>query len=474
MDKEAIYLALPLPLQLLVLQAQGARIQWRRYGGSYGTIEAEVRRRASLDPEALDAYRRRRLAALLRAAASTPFWQGRFRDRGVDPCGPDPFAELAKLPILEKAEVRDRVREFLVPGRDPRTLVSRHTSGTTGSGLVFYETTECERETWATWWRYRYAQGITRTTRCGYFGGRSVVPLAQRRPPFWRMNYPGRQLMMSGYHLSKATVAAYARALERYAVTWVHGYPSLLALFAKYALDLGLPPLDRVTHVTTGAETLLALQAEQIRRAFPGARVAQHYGLAEGVANVSQCPAGSLHVDEDFSHVEFIPAVGDPGAYRIIGTNWTNDAFPLLRYDTGDVARVDHRPCACGSPWRTVESIDGRIEDFVVLPSGARIGRTDHIFKDMVNVVEAQIRQDRTDGIDIAVVKGRLYSDEDERMLVAEARKRLGDELAIRIVYETSLPRTRSGKTRLVVSRLRNAQVSSAQAERSLNPRPVT
>lgn len=467
MDKEALYLALPLPLQVIALQAQGVCIQRRRYGGSYATIEAEVRRRASLDPEALATYRRHRLAALLRAAASTPFWQGRFRDCGVDPCGGDPFAELSKLPILEKAEVRDRAREFLVPGRDPKTLVSRHTSGTTGSGLVFYETIDCERETWATWWRYRHAQGISRTTRCGYFGGRSVVPLAQRRPPFWRMNYPGRQLMMSGYHLSKATVADYYNALRRYGVTWLHGYPSLLGLFAQYALDLGLLTLDGVTHVTTGAETLLALQAEQIRHAFPKARIAQHYGQAEGVANVSQCRIGSLHVDEDFSHVEFVPIDGTRDEFRIIGTNWTNDAFPLLRYDTGDVARIDHGACDCGSTWRVVQSIDGRIEDFVVLPSGARIGRTDHIFKDMVNVTEAQIRQERTDGIDIAVVKGRLYTEKDERMLVTEARKRLGEDLRIRIVYETSLPRTKSGKIRQVVSTLAHARISSGRMEPS-------
>lgn len=470
MDKEAIYLALPVPLQALLIQAQGARIQRRRYGGRYAEIEAEVTRRASLSPQDLDAYRRKRLSALLGTADLTPFWNRRFRDCGVNPRGSDPFAELAKLPILTKPEVRDRASEFVAPGRNPRHLVARHTSGTTGSGLVFYETIDCERETWATWWRYRHAQGISRMMRCGYFGGRSVVPLSQRRPPYWRMNYPARQLMMSGYHLSKVTAGEYWAALQRHQVTWLHGYPSLLGLFAQYAVDLGLPSLQDVTHVTTGAETLLSLQIEQIRRAFPGARIAQHYGQAEAVANVSQCPAGSLHVDEDFSHVEFIPSGGEPEEYRIVGTNWTNDAFPLLRYDTGDVARIGRQSCSCGSSWRVVESIDGRIEDFVVLPSGARVGRTDHIFKDMVNVTEAQIRQKRADHIDIAVVKGRHYTAQDEQTLIAEARKRLGDDLEIRIVYEAALPRTKSGKVRLVVSSLSDARVASGEPASASGP----
>lgn len=108
-------------------------------------------------------------------------------------------------------------------------------------------------------------------------------------------------------------------------------------------------------------------------------------------ANISQCLEGFLHVDEDFAAVEFLPAGGDQ--YRIVGTNLSNLAFPLIRYDTGDLATLTDAICECGRPGRIVEHLDGRQEDYVVTRSGAQLGRIDHIFKDMINIREAQIRQ---------------------------------------------------------------------------------
>ena len=47
------------------------------------------------------------------------------------------------------------------------------------------------QEQWAIWWRYRRLHGLQFNTWCGYFGGRSVVPLTQKRPPLWRFNRAG-------------------------------------------------------------------------------------------------------------------------------------------------------------------------------------------------------------------------------------------------------------------------------------------
>ncbi len=460
MDKERIYLALPISLQNLALQFEGMRIYRRRYAAGYDAIEKDVIRRSGLKGAAMASYRNRRLRELLIAATRAKFWRERFADYGVNAVAEDASVELAKLPVLGKAEVKIQVEGIVNSDFDRKKLVSRHTSGTTGGGLVFYETRDCERETWATWWRYRSWHALNRNTLCGYFGGRSVVPLTQKGPPFWRFNRVARQLMLSGYHLSPNTAAQYVQTLREYAVPWLHGYPSLLTLLAQYMLDQSLGELTAVRNITLGAESLSAWQTAKIQRAFPRALVAQHYGQAEAVANISQCRCGALHVDEDFSFVEFLPVEGVPGEYRIVGSNWINPAFALLRYDTGDVARLTERTCVCGSDWRIVESIDGRIEDVVILPSGARIGRTDHIFKDMTNIVEAQIRQSSTESIEIAVVRGVDYSDRDERALVEEARKRLGNEIKIGMRYLDSLPRTRAGKVRLVVSSLPSAQTN--------------
>src|SRR5262249_18977976 len=153
-------------------------------------------------------------------------------------------------------------------------------------------------------------------------------------------------------------------------------------------------------------------QVELIEKAF-GVRPKQHYGMAEGAANISECERGTLHVDEDYAAVEFLPR-GDGASHEIAGTNFTNPATPLIRYHVQDLASVSDDQCDCGSPGRTVASIDGRIEDYVILTNGARLGRMDHILKSMTNVREAQILQARPGAITIRVVRGTRYSDQDE------------------------------------------------------------
>ena len=151
------------------------------------------------------------------------------------------------------------------------------------------------------------------------------------------------------------------------------------------------------------------------------------------------------------------------GQYRIIGTSLINPAFLFLRYATGDIAtlQVEHPDevgegtCPCGRLGRLVKEIDGRKEDYVVLPSGAAVGRLDHIFKDLVNIREAQIYQKQQGQIELKIVKGQSYTDRDEQELLKETHKRVGDDMDIIMRYVDAIERTRAGKLRFVVSELR-------------------
>jgi len=290
-----------------------------------------------------------------------------------------------------------------------------------------------------------------------YFSGRSVVPLEQTKPPYWRYNLPGRQLMFSGYHLGPETAKAYLEEVRRSKLRWIHGYPSLVALLAYYAIELGMQMPMR--WITIGAESLLANQRQVIREAF-GVEPIQHYGIAEGVANISECTSGKMHVDEDFAAVEFVPA-DEPGVYRVIGTGFANSAFPLIRYDTGDMVSLAEGSCDCGRHGRVVAAIDGRKEDFIILSNGVRLGRLDHLFKNSVNINEAQLFQSEAGSMDVRVVKGIKYSVQDEQQLRAEIIKRVGEFLDFRIVYVDQVERTRRGKLRFVVSTIDHTRPGS-------------
>ncbi|MCL4218677.1 MAG: hypothetical protein KJ052_16955, partial [Candidatus Hydrogenedentes bacterium] len=175
------------------------------------------------------------------------------------------------------------------------------------------------------------------------------------------------------------------------------------------------------------------------------------YGLAEAVANISEDRDGVLRVDEDFAAVEFIPN-GEGQGYRIIGTNLSNLATPLLRYDTMDLADLPDGADEAGEWGRRVATIDGRKEDYIVLSDGTRIGRMDHVFKDLVQITEAQLVQRAPGKVLVRIVRGAGYSGEDERALRRELRKRVGDLADFQIDYVEAIARSSTGKLRFVVS----------------------
>ncbi|MGQ9847592.1 MAG: hypothetical protein ACUVQP_08865 [Bacteroidales bacterium] len=211
--------------------------------------------------------------------------------------------------------------------------------------------------------------------------------------------------------------------------------------------------------ITCGAENLLEHQKELIKRAF-GVNPKQHYGMAEAVGNISECEYGKLHLDEDFAFLEFIPEKSSQ-TFRMIGTNFTNMATPLLRYDTKDFVKLSTDSCPCGRPGRVVEQIDGRLEDYVILKDGTKIGRLDHVFKNLVNIREAQIYQKSLNEIALKVVKGKDYTKQDEIILLEEFRKRVGNEIKISIDYVEQIERSKSGKLRFVISGIKEAKISS-------------
>lgn len=458
-DTANLYLKLPVALQNALCSLQGWRIQRSRFGPGFHRYLQEVERRSFWAPEQIAEFRDQRLRAFVQHCVnSVPYYRRRFKELGLRAEDIRKLDDLRHLPILTKAEVQAHIGEFISEALPKEQLTTVHTSGTTGTGLRFASTLTTIQEQWAVWWRYRRWHGLQLDTWSAHFGGRQVVPLSQTKPPFWRYNYPGRQILFSAYHMSPGHLEAFARELRRRQPPWLHGYPSLLALIAAYILDSGFDLGYQVRWITLGSENVLQQQVELIERAF-GVRPLQHYGLAEAVANISQCERGNLHVDEDFAAVEFVPNA-DGVSHRIIGTNLANPATPLLRYDAQDIVGLTPGlTCDCGRPGRVVARIDGRQEDYVILRNGTRLVCMDRIFRDTVTIREAQIHQKLPGKITLRIVRGEGYTQADEHMLLTEARRIAGDDLDITIEYVDRLERTRAGKLRFVVSELREGHI---------------
>ncbi len=249
-----IYACMPPLLQNIAVSVEGWRIRRRRFGAGFGERMSKAAKRLSWDGQVLNEFRREQLSKHLSIASESAFWHRRFQKHGLEPNGKDPFHELQKLSCLRKSEFKDRPSEIVPDGFNTGDLLDRHTSGTTGSGLQFWQTVGSRREQFAIWWRYRGWHGLDRDTWCGYFGGRKVVDIERDQPPFWRYDIPGKRLTFSNYHIGPDTVEDYIKTIRKRGLPWLHGYPSSIALLAQLMLEQNLSAPESVRVVTISYE----------------------------------------------------------------------------------------------------------------------------------------------------------------------------------------------------------------------------
>ena len=453
MDLNRIYDKTPVWVQNLMCSAKGWLIKRRRYGKQF---YEELRHL-----ENGEYNQRRELCSLLRQASNLPAYQGQIGEVTED----NVYEVIATLPIIDKVFVKSHIDELTNHAcTEPQFLM--RTSGTTGGGLVFPYTVRMENRHWAVWWRYRRRLGIDLDTWCGWFGGKRMIDPNNKKPPYWRINKPGRQVMYSSMHLTADTVTAFHQDIKDRKLPWLHGYPSHIAKFAALAVDKGLDPLTDVKWVTTGAENLIGNQILLMKMLFPNALIRQHYGLMEGVANISQDLDGKWYIDDDFAYVEFIPIEEGINALengaercRIIGTGFSNPAFPLIRYDTGDIAEVQWESVS-GKRVPEIIKIEGRSSNVIKGPEGFEINeaRLSIILHDFNSIIEAQFVQYSLTDIELRIVRNSSFGEKDKVKLLANIAESFDKRMTVNLVFVDEIERTKSGKLKLVLSKLSSNQ----------------
>lgn len=301
-----IYNRLPVFAQNLAFSAAGAKIQRTRFGAGFEEKLAEFESHEGWSRDQLYAWRDNHLRKLVDHAYRTvPYYHDVMDEGGIDPASIKCADDLTKLPLLTKDMVKANPKAFVSSEAGKMDLLHVHTSGTTGSGFQFESTLECQQAQFACFWRYYRKHGLDRDVWQAQFSSRQAVPQHANKPPFWRVDKPGRRYYMSAFHESPANLHEYYDIILKKRFEWISGYPSLMVLLAQWMNERNLS-FDFVKAVTCGAENLLEYQTDAMERAF-GVRPVQTYGQTENVAIFSQQPDGRILVDEDFSAVEFLP-----------------------------------------------------------------------------------------------------------------------------------------------------------------------
>lgn len=202
------------------------------------------------------------------------------------------------------------------------------------------------------------------------------------KKPFWERFYntlmwwPTQRVFLAAANPSPKQLAAFVRKFNHIKPTLLQGYVDVVFEFALYLLDNNIkihPP--KMVWVTSAP--LFEEQREIMEKAF-GAPVCDQYGNTEIMLIAAECPEqNGLHIMQDTVHIEFVDENNLPVPPNISGkvllTDLTNFAFPLIRYEIGDEGKYLDRTCSCGRTLPLMDNIKGRQSKQVVTPTGLRI-----------------------------------------------------------------------------------------------------
>jgi phenylacetate-CoA ligase len=401
--------------------------------------------------EELDNYQANRLRVIVEAAyRNTPYYKALFDIFDIRPKDIQSLDDFKKVPILEKEDVRRNYNELISDKATRGLLYEAHTSGSTGKPLrVYRDLDNIGFEHAALMRQWKWA-GLDHNDRYASLKGDLFSFMRIRREIYWAYSPVEKKLHMSSYHISAENAKHYLAALRKYNIVAIEGYPSSLFALAKYLLAKNIK--YSLKSILTTSETIVPIQRSIIEEAFQ-CKVFDYYGMAERVAAIHTCEKESYHLIPEYSLTELVESdETSPGHFELIGTSLSNMAMPLIRFRIGDVVRPGNKKCACGRAYPVIDKIVGRTDDYVITPSGKLIGRLDHIFKGINNVIEAQIYQPDTKNLILRIVPDPTFSDKDSDQIIEKLQDRVGEDMRFSVEQVESIEREGSGKLKSVLS----------------------
>lgn len=406
-------------------------------------------RRARLTPEALRAYRDRRLREIVRLAWDrVPWYRRLFEEAGLRPENVRGLADLPRIPATDKRLYREApIEDRVARGMDLSSCRRASTSGSTGIPIdVFMD-------------RAFHAQRVVLVARLKFAFG--LLP--------WH-----RQLHM-GYTRAKA-ISWYLRPwvrqcdleeapelIRRFAPRQISGYPSQLALLAQ-ELARRRQATPSIRLVFAVGEPMEPSLREHLATTFNDARLVDIFGAHEFGFLAEPCPLGGCH------HLAYpdvvIESVRDgraapPGeAGEIVITSLRSMAMPFIRYRLNDWIVVKPGPCACGFRGEILSEVIGRRDDYVHLPDGRPVSGWMADWTVALppalreGVLQFRVVEEALGHIRVLVVLRGALADELRAWICDFFRSRIQ---ASRVEVEpvSSLPPDPGGKSRRVVSRVR-------------------
>jgi phenylacetate-coenzyme A ligase PaaK-like adenylate-forming protein len=237
-------------------------------------------------------------------------------------------------------------------------------------------------------------------------------------------------------------------------------YASMAGTLAEEQISRRLNIHPKVVYVVS--EVLTSQTKQRVKEAW-GEEPYNQYAATETAGIASEhLSCRHMHFYEDLVITEIVdeqyrpvPA-GEYGA-KILVTILFSRTQPLIRYELNDSVRVSAEPARCGLPFHVLESIQGRVEDSLILPavSGGEVLIRPLVINRIMDIAPVggwQVQQQADQGL-LILLTGTQNGTSDD-WLTEQINKSLSQEGArvpyVKIQHVAEIPKTAAGKTPLI------------------------
>lgn len=399
---------------------------------------------------------------LQRAAFSNRAYQQILRERAGVATADLSSVALRDLPPVSKDELA-RIADCVGSAHSWGRRIAKRTSGSSGRPLSLWkQRSGLSRELAATWRSYGW-YGLQPGDRNVRVWGRPIS--RAKRLVNVVKGFALNSLRISAFDVTERALSDRVARIVSARPRFIYGYASALRDLAEFMSDSGQRAPATLRAVISTAEPLEPSTRDRIEAAF-GAPCREEYGCSEVGSIAHECSHGQLHAMADNLVCEVLKddgVVASEGFGQLLLTDLANELTPVIRYRLGDYCSLEPRgSCGCGLALPRLQSIQGRIEDTVVLNDGTRhhpakiCYLVDEADKHLGVVRQYQVIQRTPNEFEIRLVGG---TEAEIAAFTAEAsrlfRQEMTEDLIVKVTPMSLIPREASGKFHLVKRELR-------------------
>lgn len=266
-----------------------------------------------------------------------------------------------KLPVLHKKDLQGDIDTLLSSPYKSKNVYVANTSGSSGHPFYFAKNKECHALTWAYMkWRYE-SIGISMDDLQARFYGMPLDYFSNLKEQI--KDKALKRIRFPVFDFSEKKLNNYVKKFKQKEIVYIYGYTNSIVLFCRFLIKnninlLKICPSLKSVIVTSEVCTKEDRNIIETALDIP---LYDEYGASEFSYIGYQNSENTWSVSEEMVYVE----QGDNGSILI--TDLHNKAYPFIRYNIGDLAKVyEYR----GQTF--IESLKGRENDTVILPSGKK------------------------------------------------------------------------------------------------------